>query len=84
MNNITEWLTPTETGEWFGVDYRTFKKELPELQKRGFPKAGAFGKFYIGALRDWAARIYNLAPDPANDEQADPVLVRRLRELEDG
>ena len=81
MNNITEWLTPTETGEWFGVDYRTFKKELPELQKRGFPKAGAFGKFQIGARSDWAARIYNLAPD---DDQADPLLARRLRELEDG
>ena len=81
MNNMTEWLTPTETGEWFGVDYRTFKKELPELEKKGFPKPNAFGKFYIHALRDWAARIYNLAPD---DDQADPVLVRRLRELEDG
>ena len=76
-----EWLTATETAEkWFGVDYDTFKKRLPELEARGFPSANAFGKRYVPALRTWAERVYDID----RQDSADMELGQRLREFEHG
>ena len=76
-----EWLTGRETAEiWFGIDYGTFKKWLPELEARGFPVAHPFGKRYLPALRRWAFSISGVrGQDNSNRE-----LQMRLREFEHG
>ena len=76
-----EWLTGRETAEiWFGIDYGTFKKWLPELEARGFPVAYPFGKRYLPALHYWALIIANIDGQTNRNEE----FQRRLMEFEHG